>query len=708
MKKLVTLLILSFIFSPIYIFAQIDETCGTIPAYYRGETIDLNQEGGIHLTSQGELKVLIVFVRFKDDTSYHPNWPIGQPPYNYNTFIDPNLQTNSTHYINLTNYYKKMSLGVYKVTGQAVYVETPQNKSYYFSQPNPRFVANKDVLQNRVDPLINFAQYDNWSTSSNYNHQNQPDGTVDMIVMVWRGLQFSADWSGEASLGYGGSFTVENGTKTIKTGFGSNNGSGVTVHYWGDRSPERNFKVTVHEIGHWLLGGSHPYYGYGSDHHQLWGMLTRGGDGICANTYERERVAWINPTPITGDILNAPFQDYVEYGTAYKYHPPNGETNEHYYFENHQKLNIYDNATSNANDKGIFILHQRNIYNESNNIRVKTSNGQWNWENPFNATCWGVTVPAFKPITVNRAGLNNRDMLPKSGGGTEWLFYLVPPSIAGWPEVGGCGDWLYGGGLNNSFNLSYNDVFSPYSNPYTHTWNNTQNNFTMEVIAQNGSVLNSRFYITNPLDGKPSKPQNLKVSSSATYHPLLTWDANIEPQGNIVNYRVYKKMTYEGEFQYLSTVSGSSYEDVSERYCPPGQYCQSGHNIYYRVTAFDNQSKESIPSDSIKTHVLGGAPDKIVVNPPDELTPSEYKLQQNFPNPFNPVTNIVYQLPKSGLVQLKVYDLLGSEVAVLVNELKSKGSYSVNFDASNLPSGVYIYSLRVNDFVQNNKMTLLK
>lgn len=87
---------------------------------------------------------------------------------------------------------------------------------------------------------------------------------------------------------------------------------------------------------------------------------------------------------------------------------------------------------------------------------------------------------------------------------------------------------------------------------------------------------------------------------------------------------------------------------------------------------------------------------------------SSYILYQNYPNPFNSVTKIIYQIPKSGLVQLKVFDLLGSEVAVLVNELKSGDSYSVSFDASNLPSGVYIYSLRVNDFVQNNKMTLLK
>lgn len=86
----------------------------------------------------------------------------------------------------------------------------------------------------------------------------------------------------------------------------------------------------------------------------------------------------------------------------------------------------------------------------------------------------------------------------------------------------------------------------------------------------------------------------------------------------------------------------------------------------------------------------------------------QFELYQNFPNPFNPVTNIKYQIKEQGLVQLKVYDLLGSEVAVLVNEIKSEGSYSVSFDASNLPSGVYIYSLRANDFIQNNKMTLLK
>lgn len=85
-----------------------------------------------------------------------------------------------------------------------------------------------------------------------------------------------------------------------------------------------------------------------------------------------------------------------------------------------------------------------------------------------------------------------------------------------------------------------------------------------------------------------------------------------------------------------------------------------------------------------------------------------YSLAQNYPNPFNPITKIVYHLPKSSLVQFKVYDLLGREIATLVNEQKPAGSYEVNFDASDLPSGVYIYNIKAGDYMDSKKMILLK
>jgi hypothetical protein len=88
--------------------------------------------------------------------------------------------------------------------------------------------------------------------------------------------------------------------------------------------------------------------------------------------------------------------------------------------------------------------------------------------------------------------------------------------------------------------------------------------------------------------------------------------------------------------------------------------------------------------------------------------PQAYSLEQNYPNPFNPVTTINYAIPKAGKVELKIYDVLGREVAVLVNEFKQAGSYKADFDASNLASGVYLYTLRSGDFTASKKMILEK
>ncbi len=91
-----------------------------------------------------------------------------------------------------------------------------------------------------------------------------------------------------------------------------------------------------------------------------------------------------------------------------------------------------------------------------------------------------------------------------------------------------------------------------------------------------------------------------------------------------------------------------------------------------------------------------------------EIAPSEFSLSQNYPNPFNPSTVISYSLPENDFVTLKVYDVLGSEVASLVNEHKQAGKYSVEFNASELGSGVYFYTLKAGTYVQSKKMILAK
>lgn len=95
-------------------------------------------------------------------------------------------------------------------------------------------------------------------------------------------------------------------------------------------------------------------------------------------------------------------------------------------------------------------------------------------------------------------------------------------------------------------------------------------------------------------------------------------------------------------------------------------------------------------------------------NDDKENFPLQFSLSQNYPNPFNPNTTIQYQLPKNEFVTLKIYDVLGSEVSTLVNEYKSSGNYKLNFDASNLSSGVYIYTIRSADNVLSKKMILMR
>ena len=88
--------------------------------------------------------------------------------------------------------------------------------------------------------------------------------------------------------------------------------------------------------------------------------------------------------------------------------------------------------------------------------------------------------------------------------------------------------------------------------------------------------------------------------------------------------------------------------------------------------------------------------------------PDKYSLEQNYPNPFNPATNINFAVPKSGLVTLVVYDITGKEITTLVNENLPAGSYKVNFDASHLSSGVYLYRITSGDFTDVKKMVLVK
>jgi hypothetical protein len=135
----------------------------------------------------------------------------------------------------------------------------------------------------------------------------------------------------------------------------------------------------------------------------------------------------------------------------------------------------------------------------------------------------------------------------------------------------------------------------------------------------------------------------------------------------------------------------------------------TNREVYLRLstTSNDETSGYSLTQRYSDETILGKTHTK-KINYTGTEKPTEYALYQNYPNPFNPVTTITYQIPKEGLVTLKIYDILGKEVTTLINEEKQAGKYSIDFNASKLSSGVYLYELRSNEFKSTKKLLLMK
>ena len=133
-----------------------------------------------------------------------------------------------------------------------------------------------------------------------------------------------------------------------------------------------------------------------------------------------------------------------------------------------------------------------------------------------------------------------------------------------------------------------------------------------------------------------------------------------------------------------------------------------GTNIYYYISATSNSGKTSTKPLTAPSGYI-----KFVIDNPTSVNsnasvPGNFTLSQNYPNPFNPTTKLEFGISNLGFVSLKVYDVLGNEIRTLVNEMKSPGVYNVEFNGSNLSSGMYFYKLTAGEFSEVKKMTLLK
>lgn len=199
------------------------------------------------------------------------------------------------------------------------------------------------------------------------------------------------------------------------------------------------------------------------------------------------------------------------------------------------------------------------------------------------------------------------------------------------------------------------------------------------------------FKVAILLNGDIPLPVELNSFSSETETNNVTLNWSTSSEENNAGYDI-ERSELNNNWSKAGFVTGKGTTNNTNNYTFKDKNLQSGKYKYrLKQTDFNGNFKYYELSNEVSI----GVPDK-------------FYLSQNYPNPFNPVTNLGFGISESGFVTLKVYDVLGNEVAVLVDENKAPGYYNIQFDGKNLSSGIYYYRLESSGFVQTKRMMLLK
>lgn len=680
------------------------------------------QIGGYALPSEGTINVLFIFAQFPDDNYDKSNltWIKGQAPANMQSWVDQTWSSNPTEG-SMTHYFNEMSFNKLKFTGKEVSVITPHSRAWYLANNKNRGYIHKEIIE-QLDETWDFGEFDNWDYEGDYNHINRPDGIIDMIFIVWRNVanDFPSDsvkivfqklnMGRYADLG-GSPITVDNGQRTIKTGFWPDTtnkipgGSGATMTDW---FTEDMFRFCIHEFGHYLQGGNDQHVGYG-----FWGLLSGWGiKSYIANSFERYRLGWINLNTIKASsiltIQNATLPDFISTGIAYRF-VIDSASSQYFYIENHQNHTRWKYSDATIED-GIYILRQDGAKGDNTFIQLVPADGRWEWVvNQLTPNPWGSgDLPVFKKLNVDRVnGYHDLQYIPWSWNGITKAATAIHflENSNGQPVQ----DVRYTGDGKDAFRTNYNEIFSPWSNPNSDKANRTATPFGFKINNLTNGIYSIDIYVNTSLNAPPSKPQNVKIGWSSDNYAELTWESNIEP--DIQSYKIYKESAGSGMYITVAHDPNKTVQSWKDLEVKKPSLRDTKVNCQYKIIAIDNTNKQSLASNEVsilgKTNYIWKNNSN---NNDDEIssTINDYKLFTNYPNPFNPTTKISFNVKEQGNVRLIVFNSLGEQVNELVNQFMDSGSYSVQFNASNLPSGIYFYSFEVNGFREVKKMMLVK
>ena len=285
--------------------------------------------------------------------------------------------------------------------------------------------------------------------------------------------------------------------------------------------------------------------------------------------------------------------------------------------------------------------------------------------------------------------------IPNDQGGKVRIFFSgteLASSYTIWRQIGNLGGWDALGSFNGVYRRTYAYVAQTLGDSTVEGvhWSK------FKISAHTNNVLN--FFVSEADSGysidnlAPAVPSNI-IADGFEDRVELAWDDNED--NDFKYYAIYRSLDSEFDpdtmntFTY-STIDGSFNDDNVE----------IGNTYYYKIVAVDFSGNQSEYSEQVYALITD-------VNADVEI-PTVYELGQNYPNPFNPSTVINYSIPESGLVTLKVFDILGQEVAELVNTVKQAGVYNVSFDANDMTTGLYIYRIESGSFTATKKMLLVK